>query len=329
MSEPHDSSAAIHGRPPARVDAPCELHLDWGGLGGFLLRSNCDLTASIGREAGGLLRPLPHAAPAMILTLACQPEVGVLPPDYCRFEHAIDPDRPEATFRLFGLHSEDELVLTAITAAALLIRCRLMNLRGEALHLHAAVVHKAGRTLLLAGESGAGKSTLTALLCNHGWRYLSDEDALLAGGIAHPLPRLLRMDAASADWLGLRSACTPFCGFFGERGWRWNGASAGYYADPAHVDAIVLLQRGDFPVVERSDPTPEEAAFRLLPLVQRERLGLAEEGEERARAAALRYNRQIPPALNRLLERVPVARLRYRLGGAPELLAQRFEELML
>jgi HprK-related kinase A len=45
--------------------------------------------------------------------------------------------------------------------------------------LHAAVVEKEGRALIMPGEPGSGKSTLCAALCHHGWRLLSDELTLI------------------------------------------------------------------------------------------------------------------------------------------------------
>lgn len=41
--------------------------------------------------------------------------------------------------------------------------------------LHAAVVEKNGKALILPGEPGSGKSTLCAFLVHNGWRLLSDE----------------------------------------------------------------------------------------------------------------------------------------------------------
>ena len=57
--------------------------------------------------------------------------------------------------------------------------------------LHAAVVERDGRALILTGESGAGKSTLSALLAARGWRFMGDEFALVepATGLLHPFPR--------------------------------------------------------------------------------------------------------------------------------------------
>jgi HprK-related kinase A len=47
------------------------------------------------------------------------------------------------------------------------------------LMLHAAVLEKNGRAVVLPGDPGAGKSTLTAALMLSGWRLLSDEITLI------------------------------------------------------------------------------------------------------------------------------------------------------
>lgn len=53
---------------------------------------------------------------------------------------------------------------------------------GHAQHylmLHAAVLERHGRAVILPGDPGAGKSTLTAALALSGWRLLSDEITLI------------------------------------------------------------------------------------------------------------------------------------------------------
>ncbi len=49
----------------------------------------------------------------------------------------------------------------------------------EYLQLHAAAMIRDGIGVVLAGASGSGKSTLAAGLLSRGWRYLSDELALI------------------------------------------------------------------------------------------------------------------------------------------------------
>lgn len=57
--------------------------------------------------------------------------------------------------------------------------------------IHAAVVEKNGRALILPAPPGSGKSTLTSGLVLSGWRLLSDELTLIhrKTGLIHPLPR--------------------------------------------------------------------------------------------------------------------------------------------
>ena len=70
-------------------------------------------------------------------------------------------------------------------------RCVFRNAHNY-LMIHAAVVERGGRALILVGTSGSGKSTLCAALVLRGWRLLSDEIALIASdgslaGLARPI----------------------------------------------------------------------------------------------------------------------------------------------
>jgi len=67
--------------------------------------------------------------------------------------------------------------------------------------MHAAVVERNGRALIVSGESGAGKSTLCAALVLDGWRLLSDEFALVDpdAGTLSPLPRPVSLKNVSID----------------------------------------------------------------------------------------------------------------------------------
>lgn len=76
--------------------------------------------------------------------------------------------------------------------------------------IHAAVLARGGRGLVLPGFPGAGKSTLCAALClGEGWRLLSDELALLSPqtGLLQPNPRPISLKNASIDIVaGFRGA---------------------------------------------------------------------------------------------------------------------------
>jgi HprK-related kinase A len=61
--------------------------------------------------------------------------------------------------------------------------------------LHASAVEREGRALIMTGLSGSGKSTLSAMLGQHGWRFMGDEFVLLdlQSGAAVPFPRLISL----------------------------------------------------------------------------------------------------------------------------------------
>ena len=67
--------------------------------------------------------------------------------------------------------------------------------------LHAAVLEKNGRAVILPGHPGAGKSTLTAALSLSGFRLLSDEMGLIDrdDGLLVPLARPVNLKNASID----------------------------------------------------------------------------------------------------------------------------------
>lgn len=69
------------------------------------------------------------------------------------------------------------------------------------LTLHAAVLERNGRAVMLPGEPGAGKSTLTAALSLSGWRLLTDETALvdLDTGELWPMARPINLKNSSID----------------------------------------------------------------------------------------------------------------------------------
>lgn len=67
--------------------------------------------------------------------------------------------------------------------------------------IHAAVVAKNNRAIILPGEPGAGKSTLCAALVARGWRLLSDEMALINADDLSitPVPRPIGLKNDSID----------------------------------------------------------------------------------------------------------------------------------
>ena len=109
---------------------------------------------------------------------ACLTEVPTLPPFF-----SLDSD-PGGRLTLTSISSgviwdsrtnaggDDYHFLYALEKELTL---ELQRLHSQLYFVHAAVVERDGRCLLIAAESGTGKSTLTFALQSRGWRYLSDE----------------------------------------------------------------------------------------------------------------------------------------------------------
>ena len=74
--------------------------------------------------------------------------------------------------------------------------------------VHAAVVEKDGRALILSGPSGSSKSTLCAALVLEDWRLFSDEFALIdpVNGLLFPLPRPIALKDAAIGIIRGRKA---------------------------------------------------------------------------------------------------------------------------
>jgi HprK-related kinase A len=79
--------------------------------------------------------------------------------------------------------------------------------------IHAAVVERGERAVVLPGQPGAGKSTLCAGLIHRGWRLLSDEFALVRPGDARlaPWPRPVSLKGPSIEIIR-RFAVEPVIG---------------------------------------------------------------------------------------------------------------------
>lgn len=69
------------------------------------------------------------------------------------------------------------------------------------LMVHAAVIEKAGKALIMPAPPGSGKSTLCAALVSKGWRLLSDEMALIdrTTGLIVPAPRPISLKNESIE----------------------------------------------------------------------------------------------------------------------------------
>jgi HprK-related kinase A len=120
------------------------------------------------------------------------------------FTVRLEPDRPWRRWIKPSVAIRGDYILPEAAPLALrhgLLAAEMgMNLQmalGQRryLLLHAAVIEREGRALVLTGESGAGKSTLAALLGEHGWRLMGDEFALVdpGTGLIHAFPRAISL----------------------------------------------------------------------------------------------------------------------------------------
>lgn len=105
--------------------------------------------------------------------------------------------------------------------------------------LHAAVLEKNGRALILPAPSGSGKSTLCAALLFHGWRLLSDELTLICPktGELVPNPRPVSLKNASIEVI---SKLQPGLRFGSRIEETTKGVVAHFAAPPA---ALALAQQ--------------------------------------------------------------------------------------
>lgn len=128
-----------------------------------------------------------------------------------------------------------------------------------ALALHAGVVARAGRALVLPGPSGHGKSTLVAALLRAGWDYVSDESLCLRwdDGAVVAYPRPLGLSAWAVAHLGVTGTCGE-----GERFVTAGDLGARTERARLEVTDVVLSQRGDG--TPHLEPTDRSAALEAL-----------------------------------------------------------------
>ncbi len=134
--------------------------------------------------------------------------------------------------------------------------------------IHAAVVERDGRALILAADPGSGKSTLCAALVQAGWRLLSDELALvsLQLGSIFPIARPISLKNKSIDIvraLGPEIELSPVCNDTAKGDiahMRPPGASVAALAVPA-VPAMVLFPKYQAGAEQTTEAVGQAHAF--------------------------------------------------------------------
>jgi HprK-related kinase A len=139
--------------------------------------------------------------------------------------------------------------------------------------IHAAVLERGGRALILPAPSGSGKSTLCAALLFHGWRLLSDELTLICPhtGSIVPNPRPVSLKNASIDVI---SKLVPAV-HFGSRIEETTKGVVAHFAAPSSALALAsepaLPGWVVMPKYQAGSPTllqPQEKARTLLQLAE-------------------------------------------------------------
>ena len=93
-----------------------------------------------------------------------------------------------------------DAALTAVEYGAI---AELLAADSGAAAVHAALVSRGERGLLIAGPKEAGKTTLACALWARGWSLHSDDNALVDGeGLARGTPRRVSLRSASRDLVG-------------------------------------------------------------------------------------------------------------------------------
>jgi HprK-related kinase A len=167
--------------------------------------------------------------------------------------------------------------------------------------LHAAVVERDGRALVMTGVTGAGKSTLAALLGARGWRLLGDEFALVdpETGLIYPFPRLVSLKNAA---IGVVEKALPEARFGPLLAGTPKGDIRHLVPDSAALaamdmpaePALVLFPQFGFDAAERAVP-PSEVFVRLTQ-ASTNYVALGERGFD---------------ALTRIVKRVPARAIDY------------------
>ena len=145
----------------------------------------------------------------------------------------------------FALYANEAVATTTYDGALALahlvweVNQRPIASGSEHLLVHAAAAERDGRVVLLCAPSGWGKSTLVGGLLAGGWRYLTDDVAVLDGaGRVAPYPKPLGVARAGRPLLGLGDPDGPAAEFVGADGFVTLGelsADVGTACPPAAV----------------------------------------------------------------------------------------------
>ena len=135
--------------------------------------------------------------------------------------------------------------------------------------VHAAVLGKQEKLILIAGPSGAGKTTLTLELMARGWNYLSDDVAPVSeDGLVLAFPKPLgikdvnRWEEFSAPFVEEAWPSAPDEMFFAS-------PPAGASLSGGHVALVLFLERASAGIMENEELTPGRGLTELVHYARR------------------------------------------------------------
>ncbi len=156
--------------------------------------------------------PLPQIGDGLLRVYADYPlaEAGM-----ADFHLSLRPARsPEGWWRrgvLFDADGRTPFTALPVNQAFAMLEWGLnwciSNRMHQYLIIHAAMLERHGKGIILVGEPGAGKSTLSAALMQEGWRLLSDEITVIdAERQLRPVPRPVSLKNSAIDLIHQRYA---------------------------------------------------------------------------------------------------------------------------
>jgi HprK-related kinase A len=169
----------------------------------------------------------------------------------------------------FGPELHHEQVLPLVEWG---INHRVVVRRAEFLQIHAATLAWRGQGVVFPGQSGSGKSTLALGLLSRGWKYLSEEFALISAATTwvHPFPKALCIKAGAFDTV--QGMNIPFAGrCYNVEGYKGrvayvNPLDFGEHAigDQCPIRYIIFPRYAAGSVPRLRKMSPATAAFELL-----------------------------------------------------------------
>lgn len=232
----------------------------------------------------------------------------------------VDYDRLHTGLFAAEHFRRDEAILACVSLINYATRFTLFR-RSQAVGFHAAAFAWRNRGVLLPGGSGSGKTTLAYYFTRAGFKFLTDEDALLAEGARGVeilgLQRRLRLDHPffdSRDGRTLKHQVQmPSYRAFGEAGYCLDlrAITARPYQRRALLACICMLENEPLPEPEL---TPLGRGDAVSALIQHfESVAPTRTAGASVRRFLQQYNAHGFKFVEQLAERFPVYRLRFDL----------------